>query len=103
MPHRSFPPSHFNPPRLLPATVVGLMRARSIFPAPPSADSSPRDTVLLYPTLTPQTTLIVAFDSEGNARVRTECEASKAPSMMVLALAWVRREYPAKKRIALML
>jgi len=66
MPHRSYPPSYFNPPRILPATVACLMRAaEDVLQPPPPSWVEPRG-VYWARFLKGGRRVLYAVDSRGN-------------------------------------
>ena len=54
----------------------------------------PRDTVVYYPCLERGMVFMMAFDSEGQARMELKVAADKAADVETRMLRWTRNNYP---------
>lgn len=99
MPHRSIPPSQVHRASILPATLLGLMKARADATDVPqlgaAVEGPHTGCVRLFPTLSPDTVQVVAFDSRGIARLRIEmARGEDLEAWERWLLRWLRRKYP---------
>lgn len=91
MSHRSYPPSHLNPPRLSPALVGRLMRATTPLH---TVEGPPVDCVLRSPTLAPDVVEMVGYDLRGKPRILVQVDANEDVEEFQRAiLRWMRRNY----------